>query len=177
MCLLSLVTFSMPWGATINWNMPSNWNQRVLELMLPHPSLSASSSSPVSASSERTPSSQQPTRRHSDRHQGDPGVPPGLRHRSMSDSRGSPRGEIKRLAWGFGNRLFCMFVRLIFVKNKLRVGSHDKDPWRFEICFLKYKTVLWLSTGSTSRICSDQIHIFREGKYSKRSGQALNTEH
>jgi len=51
----------------------------------------ASTSSPVSASSERTPSSQQPTRRHSDRHQGDPGVPPGLRHRSVSDSRGSPR--------------------------------------------------------------------------------------
>ena len=23
------VTFSMPWGVTINWNMSSNWNQRV----------------------------------------------------------------------------------------------------------------------------------------------------
>ena len=24
-----IVTFSLPWGVTINWNMSSNWNQRV----------------------------------------------------------------------------------------------------------------------------------------------------
>ena len=25
-----IVTFSLPWGVTINWNMSSNWNQRVV---------------------------------------------------------------------------------------------------------------------------------------------------
>ena len=85
------------------WSYASTSKEfHVLVPMLSHLSLSASTSSPVSASSERNPSSQQPTRRHSDRHQGDPGVPPGLRHRSMSDSRGSPRGEIIRLVWGSG---------------------------------------------------------------------------
>ena len=33
--ILVIVTFSMPWGLTINWNMSSIWHQRVLPQFIP----------------------------------------------------------------------------------------------------------------------------------------------